>query len=76
MSSKPENKSIELTTDYANHSINMKFSDNLTDDRERGYRFVLHKDWTSKQLLKWLLHIMINLQETTAHHYLSDYNIF
>lgn len=37
MSSKPENKSIELTTDYANHSINMKFSDNLTDDRERGY---------------------------------------
>lgn len=32
-----ENKSIELTTDYADHSINMKFSDNLKDDRERGY---------------------------------------
>lgn len=37
MIEKPENKSIELTTDYENHTINMKFSDNLTDDRERGY---------------------------------------
>lgn len=37
MNDKPENKSIELTTDYAAHTINMKFSDNLTDDRERGY---------------------------------------
>lgn len=33
----PEDKSIELSTDYANHTINMKFSDNLQDDRERGY---------------------------------------
>ncbi|WEV71609.1 hypothetical protein OZY43_01220 [Lactobacillus sp. ESL0785] len=33
----PENKSIEVSTDYQNHSINMKFSENLTDDRERGY---------------------------------------
>lgn len=33
----PEDKSIELSTDYQNHSINMKFSDNLTDDSERGY---------------------------------------
>lgn len=37
MSQEPQNKSIELTTDYENHTINMKFSDNLTDDRERGY---------------------------------------
>ena len=37
MSEGPEDKSIELTTDYADHTINMKFSDNLTDDRERGY---------------------------------------
>lgn len=32
-----KNKSIQLETDYKNHAINMKFSDNLTDDRERGY---------------------------------------
>ena len=37
MNDKPENKSIELTTDYDAHTINMKFSDNLKDDRERGY---------------------------------------
>ena len=37
MNDKPEDKSIELTTDYADHTINMKFSNNLTDDRERGY---------------------------------------
>ena len=37
MSEGPEDKSIELTTDYADHTINMKFSDNLTNDRERGY---------------------------------------
>lgn len=37
MSEEPQNKSIELSTDYADHAINMKFSDNLTDDRERGY---------------------------------------
>ena len=28
MAEGPENKSIELTTDYADHTINMKFSDN------------------------------------------------
>ncbi|CDF66652.1 Putative uncharacterized protein [Lactobacillus acidophilus DSM 20079 = JCM 1132 = NBRC 13951 = CIP 76.13] len=51
MNDKPEDKSIELTTDYADHTINMKFSNNLTDDRERGYilsaaffHSVLHKD--------------------------------
>lgn len=32
-----ENKSIKINTDYDNHAINMEFSDNLTDDRERGY---------------------------------------
>lgn len=37
MNELPENKSIEIDTDYRNHAINMKFSDNLTDDRERGY---------------------------------------
>lgn len=37
MSEEPQNQSIELSTDYANHTINMKFSKNLTDDRERGY---------------------------------------
>lgn len=37
MNNIPEDKSIELTTDYQNHSINMAFSDNLTDDSERGY---------------------------------------
>ena len=41
MNDKPEDKSIELTTDYADHTINMKFSNNLTDDRERGYFFIL-----------------------------------
>lgn len=33
----PEDKAIEITTDYENQSINMRFSENLTDDRERGY---------------------------------------
>lgn len=33
----PEDKTIEITTDYENHSINMRFTENLTDDRERGY---------------------------------------
>jgi len=37
MTEVPEDKSIELTTDYQNHSINMAFSDNLADDSERGY---------------------------------------
>lgn len=37
MNEKIQNKSIELSTDYDNHTINMKFSKNLTDDRERGY---------------------------------------
>lgn len=32
-----ENKSIEINTDYQNHALNMKFSNNLTDERERGY---------------------------------------
>ncbi|QGV04031.1 hypothetical protein GJR85_00715 [Lactobacillus acetotolerans] len=29
--------SLSIDTDYKNHRINMKFSKNLTDDRERGY---------------------------------------
>ena len=33
----PKDKEIVLSTDYENHSINMKFSDNLIDDREKGY---------------------------------------
>ena len=33
MDNQPENKSIQLDTDYENHAINMKFSNNLTDDR-------------------------------------------
>jgi hypothetical protein len=33
----PQDKAIEVSTDYKNESINMKFSENLTDDRERGY---------------------------------------
>ena len=37
MDNQPENKSTQLDTDYENHAINMKFSNNLTDDRERGY---------------------------------------
>ena len=37
MSEGPEDKSIELTTGYGDHTINTKFSDNLTNDRERGY---------------------------------------
>ncbi|MDF7669130.1 MULTISPECIES: hypothetical protein [unclassified Lactobacillus] len=37
MNEVPEDKSIELTTDYQNQSINIQFSDELTDDRERGY---------------------------------------
>lgn len=37
MSDMPENKEIVLSTDYENHTINMKFSDNLVDDREKGY---------------------------------------
>lgn len=37
MSEIPEDKAIEITTDYENQSINMRFSENLTDDRERGY---------------------------------------
>lgn len=37
MSKIPKNKSIELSTDFANHTIDMRFSDNLSDARERGY---------------------------------------
>lgn len=37
MSEIPKNKSIELATDYENHTIDMRFSDNLSDARERGY---------------------------------------
>ncbi|MDF7639743.1 hypothetical protein PT285_10050 [Lactobacillus sp. ESL0791] len=37
MTKQPENKSIELSMDYTNSQINMQFSENLTDDRERGY---------------------------------------
>ena len=33
MDNQPENKSIQLDTDYENHAINMKFSNNLTDDQ-------------------------------------------
>ena len=33
----PEDKEVILSTDYKNHSINMNFSDNLVDDREKGY---------------------------------------
>lgn len=32
-----DNKSIKIDTDYKDHTLNMQFSDNLTDDRERGY---------------------------------------
>ena len=32
-----ENKSIKISTDYADHAINMEFTDNLTDDRECCY---------------------------------------
>lgn len=32
-----ENKSIQINTDYQDHAIDMKFSDNLKDNRERGY---------------------------------------
>ncbi len=37
MSESSENKAIEIVTDYENQSINMNFTENLTDDRERGY---------------------------------------
>ena len=80
MNDKPEDKSIELTTDYDAHTINMKFSDNLKDDRERGYilsaaffSFCAAHAQISKQLLKWCLHIMTNLPETMIHHYSGDY---
>lgn len=32
-----ENKSIQIDTDYDKHAINMEFSPNLKDNRERGY---------------------------------------
>lgn len=37
MADMPENKEIKLSTDYEDHTINMEFSDNLVDDREKGY---------------------------------------
>lgn len=37
MSELPQNKLVELSTDYANHAIGVRFSDNLSDKRERGY---------------------------------------
>lgn len=37
MSEMPEDKKITLTTNYKDHTINMEFSDNLVDDREKGY---------------------------------------
>ena len=32
-----EDKKIILTTDYKDNTINMEFSDNLVDNREKGY---------------------------------------
>ena len=37
MADLPEDKKIILTTDYKNNTINMEFSDNLVDNREKGY---------------------------------------
>ncbi|BDR59940.1 hypothetical protein [Lactobacillus xylocopicola] len=37
MNELPKDKTIELSTDYQNQRININFSDDLTDDRERGY---------------------------------------
>ncbi|WEV40011.1 hypothetical protein OZX56_08080 [Lactobacillus sp. ESL0684] len=37
MSEIPDDKSIEVSMNYQDHSINMRFSENLSDDRERGY---------------------------------------
>lgn len=50
MDKEPEDKEIQLSTDYKNHRINMKFSKNLTDDRERGY--ILSAAFFSFALLK------------------------
>ena len=37
MAELPEDKKIVLTTDYKDNTINMEFSDNLVDNREKGY---------------------------------------
>lgn len=37
MAELPEDKKIILTTDYKDNTINMEFSDNLIDNREKGY---------------------------------------
>ena len=37
MAELPEDKKIILTTDYKDNTINMEFSDNLVDNREKGY---------------------------------------
>lgn len=37
MAELPEDKKIILTTDYKDNTINMEFSDNLFDNREKGY---------------------------------------
>ncbi|EEQ67810.2 hypothetical protein LBJG_00238 [Lactobacillus jensenii 1153] len=47
---KMEDKKITLTTDYANSSINIDFSDNLTDEGERGY--ILSASFYHMQLVK------------------------
>lgn len=42
MAELPEDKKIILTTDYKDNTINMEFSDNLVDNREKGYILQQH----------------------------------
>ena len=82
MDNQPENKSIQLDTDYENHAINMKFSNNLTDDRERGYilsaaffSYCASQGLDKQEVIEMVNSIMTNLLELVILLCLKDYKL-
>ncbi len=81
MAELPEDKKIILTTDYKDNTINMEFSDNLVDNREKGYilsaaflAFAANEGLDKQQVIEMIL-IMINLLGMMIQVYLKDYRI-
>ena len=75
MAELPEDKKIILTTDYKDNTINMEFSDNLVDNREKGYilsaaffAFAANEGLDKQQVI-----VMINLLGMMIRVYLKDY---
>lgn len=59
MDKEMQDKAIEITTDYKNQSLNLQFSENLVESKERGYilsaaffSYCADQGLTKKELLK------------------------